>query len=201
MRIVWNVLWIGFLISLWNSLNSSEESLYFDIVLHNKKVIGSLKATKSVINAETYYHSFTDIKTRILKEVHVNYKYDVTFENTLLKEADVMITVNKKPHAYTNTKWQNSHYRVAKNKGEEKNVDESIFYTTIQLYFKEPIHISHCYSEQDGSFNTIIPLGNHTFKKVNSKEKENIYYYRKGLLKKATIDGGVIKFDIIAREQ
>ncbi len=200
MRIIWNVLLIGFLTSSWNSLNSTEESLYFDIVLHNKKVIGSLKATKSVKNAETYYHSFTEIKTHILKDVQVNYKYDVTFGNDLLKQADVAITVNNKPHANTNTIWQNSYYRVTKNKGKEKNVNESIFYATIQLYFKEPINISRCYSEQDGSFNTIIPLGNHAYKKVNSKGKENSYYYKNGLLKKASIDGGLVKFEMIARE-
>ncbi len=138
MRIVWNVLWIGFLISFWNSLNSNEESLYFDIILHNKKVIGSLKVTKSVINAETYYHSFTVIKTHIPREVQVNYKYDVTFENALLKQADVVITVNKKPHANTNTKWPNSHYRVAKNKGEEKILTNQFFMLPYNYILKNP---------------------------------------------------------------
>ena len=201
MPIVWNVLLISFLMSSWNSLNSTEESLYFDILLHNKKVIGSLNATKSAKNAETYYHSFTKIKTHILKDVQVNYKYNVTFENTLLKKADVAITVNNKPYANTNTKWQNSYYRITKNKGIEKNINISISYATIQLYFKEPINISRCYSEQDGSFNRIVPLGNHSYKKVNSKGKENIYYYKNGILEKATIDGGLVNFDMIAREQ
>jgi len=201
MKLFWNILWIGFLMSFGSSLKSSEEKLYFDIVLRNEKVIGSLKATKSVDNEATHYYSFTKIKTRIIKEIQVNYKYDVIFQNAVLKEADVAITVNEEPHANTNTTRENDYYLVATNDDDKKNINESISYTTIQLYFKEPINISRCYSEQDGSFNTIIPLGNHSYKKVNSKGRENIYNYKNGILKSATIDGGLIKFKIIARAE
>ncbi|WP_052958615.1 DUF6134 family protein [Maribacter thermophilus] len=176
----------------------NDTTLYFDIVLKDK-VIGNLKATKNSKDNKIFYQSETAIKTRVIKNIEVNYKYDVTFENKVMKKADVVIDVNNKPHANTVTNWNSSQYQVIKNGKEEEVLETSIDYTTILLYFKEPVNIDLCYSEQDGSFNTIVALGEHSYKKINAKGKENIYYYKNGVLEKASIDGGLVKFEIIAR--
>jgi len=180
-------------------LDSSNTALNFDIILHNK-VVGSLESTQIKKDSITYYKSSTNIKTRLIKDILVNYKYDVEFNDKFLKKADVHIMVNKKPHAKTLTQWTDAHYQISKNEDNEKTLKNPITFSTIQLYFNEPINISSCYSEQDGSFNTIVSMGNNTYKKVNSKGKENMYYYKNGILKKATIDGGLISFEMIARE-
>jgi hypothetical protein len=191
---------ISILIISWSTLKPSEENIYFDVV-HNTKVIGSLKATRTIKDSKIYYQSSTTIKTRIIKEIRVNYKYDVIFDAALLEKSEVHITVNEKPHAETLTEWKGTNYQIIKNDKKGKTIKDSISYSTILLYFKEPVNIDTCYSEQDGSFNTIIALGNHSYKKVNSKGKENVYYYEMGVLKKATIDGGIITFEIIARSK
>lgn len=191
---------ISLLITSWNSINSSEAIIYFDVV-HNTKVIGNLKATRTIKDSKTYYHSSTTIKTRIIKKIRVNYKYVVIFDAGLLEKSAVHITVNEKPHAETFTRWEETNYQIMKNDKEEKTIKDSISYATVQLYFKEPLDISTCYSEQDGSFNTIIAIGNHSYKKINSKGKENIYYYETGILKKIIVDGGIIKFEIIAKSK
>ncbi len=178
---------------------SADTSLYFDIVVKDK-IVGSLKATQNSKDSKTYYRSSTTIKTRIIKEIAVNYKYNVTFENEILKKADVTITVNKKPHAETHTLWKDTEYQITKNGKSEVALKETINYATISMYFEEPIEVNRCYSEQDGSFNTIIPLGNHSYKKVNAKGQENIYYYNEGVLEKTVIDGGLVQFEMIARE-
>ncbi|WP_405572572.1 DUF6134 family protein [Winogradskyella sp. Asnod2-B02-A] len=198
MQIFKTLIWISCFMLLVGSKNSTEKNLYFDVV-HNGNVIGSLNATKTFKNSMIYYQSSTTIETRIIKEVKVNYKYDVAFENNMLESSNVDITVNEKPHAKTHTLWHNSDYQVIKDGEDKETLTDSINYATIQLYFKEPKHIEKCYSEQDGSFNTIKPLGNHRYKKINSKGRENIYYYKNGVLKKATIDGGLIKFEIVAK--
>tara|TARA_R110000796_G_scaffold5517_4_gene20488 strand:+ start:715 stop:1290 length:576 start_codon:yes stop_codon:yes gene_type:complete len=183
----------------WGSTNNTlNKNLYFDVV-HNGKVIGSLNATKTLKDSITYYQSSTTIETRIIKEIRVHYKYDVAFENNMLESSKVDITVNEKPHAKTQTLRNDSDYQIIKNDEDNEILTDSINYTTVQLYFKEPKNIKKCFSEQDGSFNTIMALGNHSYKKINSKGRENIYYYNKGILKKATIDSGLIKFEIIAK--
>ena len=197
---IWNLILINFLICQWSYSDTSDQHMYFDVILHNNKVIGSLKATRTTKDSITYYHSSTIIKTRLIKDIRVNYKYDVTFNNTLLEKADVHITVNEKPHAETYTQRTSTYYQIVKNDDKKKTLKDSISYATIQLYFKEPVNVDNCYSEQDGSFNTIAALGNHSYQKINSKGKVNTYYYKNGALKKATIDGGLIKFEIIAKE-
>lgn len=195
---IWHLIFLNIMVGGMTIPSFADTSLYFDIVVKDK-IVGSLKATQSSKDSKTYYHSSTTIKTRIIKDIAVNYKYDVTFENEILKKAGVNITINKKPHANTLTQWEDTHYQIAKNGKNEVAMKDSIDFTTILLYFEEPINIARCYSEQDGSFNTIVSLGNHSYKKINSKGKENIYHYKSGALEKANIDGGLVKFEIVAR--
>ena len=193
---IWNLILINFFVFSLNPLSISDKTLHFDIV-HKSDIVGDLIASKRVVNSKTYYESSTTIKTKIIREFSINYTYNVLFNDENLEKADVHITVNDKPHAETLTKWNDTNYQVVKDNTVENPITETITYATIQLYFKEPKNISSCYSEQDASFNTIVSMGDHIYKKVNSKGNENLYYYEKGTLKKATIDGGLIKFEII----
>ncbi|MBU2939758.1 hypothetical protein KO494_09430 [Lacinutrix sp. C3R15] len=178
--------------------NTNTSHLKFDIVLKDK-IIGQLETTKRIKDSKIHYHSATNITTRIITEINVNYNYNVVFNNNNLKKADVHITVNNKPHAETNTEWLQNQYIITQNNKKEKSIKDPIHYSTILMYFQEPENISYCFSEEDGSINTIVPLGNHTYKKINAKGKENIYYYKNGKLIKAEIDGGLVSFQIITQ--
>lgn len=197
--IVFTLLFIGPVGFFNKDVEPIKNTFYFDII-HKDNVIGSLKASKTIKESKVHYQSVTTINTRVIKEIDVNYLYNVTYENNKLKRANVLIDVNDKPYADILTNWEIDYYQVSKNDKNELVVEEDIKYATILLYFDEPINIKRCYSEQDGSFNTIIPLGNHSYKKINAKNNENIYHYKNGFLEKAEINGGVIKFDIVAQK-
>lgn len=188
-----------FLTGFSGNLSSFDTTLYFDII-HNDKIIGNLKATQTNKNYKTHYHSSTTIRTKIIKDIKVNYKYDVTFEDEILKKADVDISLNDRPHAETHTKWKDAEYHISKNGKKEAALNDSIAYATILLFFEEPVNVDRCYSEQNGSFNSIVALGNHSYKKINSKGRENTYYYKRGVLQSAVIDGGMVHFQMIAKE-
>lgn len=179
--------------------NDSVTVLNFDIV-RNERVIGSLEANRTVSGTNTYYKSFTEINTGFIVRIKVDHKYDVVFNGGQLRQADVRITVNDKLHAKTITKWKNSSYLIAENTVEVTTFTDLINHATILLYFEEPISISSSYSEQEASFNSIVPLGNHTYKKTNTMGRENIYHYEKGVLKKIEVDGGLISFEMIAHD-
>ena len=193
------LLLVGLIVCTATNPIAPNTSKYFDIVLKDK-IVGTLKVSQNTKDSTIYYHSSTVIKTRLIKDIEVDYKYDVTFNDMVLKKANVQITVNDKPHSKTTTLWKNGYYQITKNSNEENTLTEPIDYTTILLYFQEPVDIDRCYSEQDGSVNHIVALGNHTYKKINSQGKENTYYFNNGILKKAVIDGGIVSFDMIARE-
>ncbi|MBU2996776.1 hypothetical protein KO500_10035 [Cellulophaga baltica] len=170
----------------------------YDIIYKNKN-IGSLKATYSTKGDKTIYHTSSTIGIKIIKQIDVNYTYEVSMENNLLKKANVDILVNGKQHAKTNTHWQENKYLITKNNKVQDPINTTIKYSTILLYFIEPMNITKCYSEQDGSFNSITSLGNHTYKKTNSKGKENNYTYKNGILESAIVDGGIIEFEMKLR--
>ena len=195
-----NLVLIVCFIALGSDLYTSEEKILFDVI-RNEKVIGSLKATKIIKDSKTYYKSSTSINAKIIKEIRVNYKYDVIFDSESLEQSNVNITVNEKSHAKTITEWDDTNYQVIKNGKNEATITNVISYATVQLYFEEPKNITTCYSEQNGDFNTIIAMGNHIYKKVNASNNENLYYYKNGLLTKATIDGGLIQFEIIQKSK
>ncbi|RBP34175.1 hypothetical protein DFR65_10158 [Oceanihabitans sediminis] len=177
---------------------TNQTLLNFDIILKGK-IVGQLQASKSFKDSKMHYQSKTDISTRFIKEIHVNYKYHVVFSNNKLQESDVNVVVNNKPHAETKIEREQNHYLVKQEKKEARVFKEAINYSTILLYFEEPKNIKHCFSEEEGKMNTIVPLGNHTYKKVNARGNESIYYYENGKLIKAEIDGGLIKFQIQAK--
>lgn len=183
-------------ISFNSSAQNTQESIIFNII-HKNKVIGSLKAEKIVKDSCTNYKSITHINTRIIKKIQVIHEYEVTFKNQQLTKAKVNISVNNKQQAKTVTSWEQNTYQVFKNEKYQKSISQSITYATIQLYFEEPKNVSNCYSEQNGDNNSIIDMGNHVYKKINTKNNENQYYYENGQLTKATIDGGLINFEIV----
>ncbi|TVZ10381.1 hypothetical protein JM80_2919 [Cellulophaga sp. RHA_52] len=187
-----NILLLVFLGGLIAKNNTVNTVLHFDI-LHKNKVVGNLQATKTIEDGLTTYHSFTHIQAKILTTINVKYTYNVVFNNKELNKADVSIMLNNKVYAETSTERSNKEYKITKNK-KVSTFKEPITFTTVQLYFTEPLHITTCYSEQDAAMNTLIYLGNHKYKKVNAKDNENIYTYKNGVLYEASIDGGLINF-------
>ncbi len=172
------------------------ETLSYDVVYKNKTV-GSLKATKQIKGSETVYKTSSTIELKIIKTFDIFYKFDVTVEDEVLEKAYVDILVNDKQHAKTSTEWHNNEYQITKDDKAVEAIKRNINYSTIFLYFDEPVNINSCYSEQDGTFNTIVSLGNNTYKKINAKGRENIYYYKNGALDKIVIDAGIIEFEIV----
>ena len=187
-----NIVLLVFLGTLIAKNNTVETVLHFNI-LHKNKIVGSLVTTKTIDDNIINYHSFTHIQTKIITTINVKYTYNVAFKNKELNKADVSIMLNNKVYAETNTERNNKEYKITKNK-KISTFNEPITFTTVQLYFTEPLHITTCYSEQDAVMNTLVYLGNHKYKKVNAKGNENIYTYKNGVLYEASIDGGLINF-------
>ncbi|WKB80659.1 hypothetical protein QYR09_12980 [Cellulophaga lytica] len=187
-----NIVLLVFLGTLIAKNNTVKTVLHFNI-LHKNKIVGSLVTTKTIDDNVINYHSFTHIQTKIITTINVKYTYNVAFKNKELNKADVSIMLNNKVYAETNTERNNKEYKITKNK-KISTFNEPITFTTVQLYFTEPLHITTCYSEQDAVMNTLVYLGNHKYKKVNAKGNENIYTYKNGILYEASIDGGLINF-------
>lgn len=187
-----------FLFCFFTSSSPEEEELLFDIYL-KEKLIGTLRATHKTAGSEQIYFSKTIVNKKIIiKKVKVDYEYLVSFKDNYLSESNVNVFINEKPYAKTSTKWSGDQYEVLKNEKRKSILKDKFMYSTILLFFKEPKAIKECYSEMDGSINKIVSLGNHKYKKINAKGKENLYLYKEGKLTQAFING-IINFEIRAQ--
>jgi hypothetical protein len=176
-----------------------EKKLSFDMIWRGKSV-GTLYATQKTTDSKIYYHSSTNIQIKFIKTFDINYEYDVLFDNSILQSANVDINYNGNQHAQTQTKRKNNEYQVIKDEKLETTFTETVRYSTISMYFEEPVNIGRCYSEQEGDFNTIVHLGNHKYKKTNTSGRESFFFYKNGRLEKAIIDGGIVSFEMILKE-
>jgi len=174
-----------------------ETVLYFDIVAFNR-VVGKLTTIKSVEGSGIFYKSTTAVNIRIIKNINVVFDFEVSFSKDEMQCADIKASVNDDVYADTHTERVENNYRVYKNGERQDDVMGPIYFSAIRLYFEEPVDKKRCYAEQQGSFNTIEPMGNHSYKMTNVKGMENLYYYESGQLKRGVIDAGLIDFEIVA---
>ena len=82
-------------------------------------------------------------------------RYNVNY-STKNQSSDVDIFVNDKPPAQTYTRKQDSLFIISRDNKRPQIYKEPINYTTIQLFFEEPIGLTSCYSEEDGSINKLV---------------------------------------------
>ncbi|WP_437397725.1 DUF6134 family protein [Flagellimonas lutimaris] len=188
---------IFFFLSVFGHQPADHKTLYFDIYFKDDSV-GTLRATLDPKGSKVQYTSITSVSIKIIKQLKVDYEYLVTFEDGYLSESNVDVLINEKTHTEAFTKWTGNQYKFVKDRKNEAIMEEKVPYSTILLFFSEPNNVEQCYSEMDGSINTIVPLGDHRYKKINSKGKENIYQYHNGTLTEATIDG-IVDFKIVKR--
>jgi hypothetical protein len=172
--------------------------LDFDIYV-KEDIVGNLRATKDTVAGKTRYTSATSVTIKFIKELKIDYDYQVTYENGWLSRSEVDVLVNERPHKQALIFWTGSGYEVIQNSKHKTSLEDRIANSTILLFFEEPTDIEHLFSEMDGSMNTIVPIGDHRYKKVNAKGRENIYQYADGKLVEADISGQ-IDFKIIAKE-
>ncbi|ETN96115.1 DUF6134 family protein [Zhouia amylolytica] len=173
----------------------TEEKVSFE-VLHRDKSIGVLEAVKETYHKEVVYNNHTSIDTRIITKIEVNYGYNVTYDNNGLVEASAQIKFNGKERTNAHTERKGKNYLFFKDNNEPEKLDQEIDYSTVKLIFEEPKNVNRVYAEEHGEFHSIKRIASNTYLKTSPDGKENTYYYKNGILEKAEIDGGVIKFVI-----
>ena len=84
------------------NLTAQKETLYFNII-HNDKVIGTLKAIKETKDERTIYTDETIITTHIFTKIEVKYNYEAVYYNNGLTESNVVIMLNGHQKTKTTT--------------------------------------------------------------------------------------------------
>ncbi|MCL6217374.1 DUF6134 family protein [Zunongwangia pacifica] len=190
-----SIVFIAFLVMQYNAV-AQDKSFSFEVI-HKENKIGTLEAIKKISGDITEYQTETNIETRILAKIEVNYNFQVVFNGHHLKNTEAEIFLNGKNRTSTKTISTNGGtYKFYDSGKLEKTINSPISYTCIQLMFEEPIGFKKAYSEETGEFQTLRKIGSHSYAKENEKGRESIYYYKNGILQTAKIDAGIIEFEL-----
>lgn len=176
---------------------AQEEKRVFKII-HKGNNIGNLYAKKEQLGDKVIYSNRTEIDTRIITKIEVDYNYKVVYKNETLAHAYVLIFFNGKEKTNTYTDQNKEGYNFYEDDELQQTISEKIKYSTVNLMFEEPVNINRVYAEEHGNFHQIKKIGPHCYEKINSKGKSSTYTYKDGFLTQAEIDAGLINFKIIA---
>lgn len=191
-----NFLWLLFFLP---SPAVPVEKLHFDIV-RKDKTIGELIAIKTTEEGLINYKSYTRINAHILKKIAVLFQFEVTMKQDQLNSSNAIIEVNGKTRDHTEVTWTGDEYHIQTKGKREKWLSDPIIYPAILLLFEEPIDVETSFFEETANFHSLYPMGNHSYKKINAKGKENWYYYENGKLQRAEVDAGIVRFEMILRD-
>jgi hypothetical protein len=176
----------------------AQEEKYVYKIIHKGKEIGTLYAKKEQLGDKIIYSNRTEIDTRIITKIEVDYNYKVVYKNNLLSHAYVLILFNGKEKTNTYTDRSNNQYIYYEDDDVKNIISKKITYSTVNLMFEEPLGINEVYAEEHGEFHAMECIAPNTYKKTINRSKSSVYKYKNGKLLEAEVDAGLITFQIIA---
>ena len=181
---------------LFGILAKAQQKLHYKIT-SNDMEIGNLTISKTKNNANTIYDVTSDSHFKLFITIDLSYKLNAVYQNNELIFSSVTTYVNGKQHNTATTEKKEDHLYILKNNGHETRSYQSITYSGVLLYFKEPINIKEVYSEFYTAFNPIQKIGTHKYQLTNSENgNTSEYYYLNGILQKASIHHTLMTFHL-----
>ena len=188
-------------LTLFLLINDSKPVEEFKLdILHNGTSVGVVKASKTINGEETTYLNLTNIKMRIIGEIEVSYRTQVTFKNGELESSKANMTLNGNPYSESITKRVGNTYQFYKDGKLKSTINGTIKYSSALLIYGEPKGFIAAYSEETGSFHTIEKSRENVYEKVNSRGRKTIYHYQNQALKSLNMDVGIVEFEMIPKD-
>ncbi len=152
----------------------------YDVILLNKK-IGDVTLTKETNTHGDRYkmRSRSQAKMMFIKKTS-SIDYDVLFEGGTLVES-FYSSRNEDYSTVTKVRKEDEEYKVISN-DKTFSVKENIDFSSIMLYFKEPVGISRIFVERIGNFVPLKKLAEGEYIYVQPDDTTSIFRYREGKL-------------------
>jgi len=178
------------------NLTAQKETHLFNII-HNDKVIGTLKAVKETTEEGIIYTDHTIISTHIFTKIEVKYSFEAIYSDNEMTKSNVVIMLNGHQRTKTITEREKNVYTFYKDDSKENEIDKIIKYSSIMLLFNEPENISKVYAEDHGAFHDLKKIKDNEYLKVTPDGKKNKYIYENDSLIKAEIHAGMVNFEMV----
>ncbi len=140
-------------------------------------------------NTETY-KVVSEVNFKVLWN-HYNRKTDnlAIFENGILQKSHSGVYMDHELEDSASMVLNNDKYSCYRYPDKTSTFSDSLLqFTSVQLYYKEPIGFDKIYSERFLDYCRVEKLGNHKYKIHLPNGKQNIYTYVDGILTEVFVD-------------
>jgi Iap family predicted aminopeptidase len=152
----------------------------FDVLI-GERIMGKLKAYHPAVKGSGTH-------TKVIAEVDVplfgrTIEVYNEFEDNKLVSAKARKVVDSEVKEEVITSWSDEGYAVVYNQSGKKRSSvfhNDIVFTTLMLYYKEPVNIHKVYSERFGQMASVVKVGNSRYELRLPDGKKTLYTYKNG---------------------
>lgn len=177
------------MISLTLGSTLSAQNLQYEVILMNKK-IGDMSVTKTNSEHGDRYILNSESMAKVLfikQSSKVN--FDVLYNSGGLVKS-LYISEKKDDNITTKVHKEDLLYKVNSN-NTLSNFKENIAFSSILLYFKEPVGVSRIFIERLGAFLPLKKTGTGQYEYLQPDGTTSIYRYKAGVLHEIELKRGI----------
>ena len=165
------------------------QNLKYEVILMNKK-IGDLSVSKTHSDgAERYILNSESMAKVLFIKQSSKINFDVSYNSGTLTKS-LYTSVKDDDNIITKVHKEDNLYKVNSNNA-LSNFKEGVAFSSIMLYFKEPVGVSRIFIERIGGFLPITKTGANQYEYTLADGTKNTYKYKLGVLHEIEIKRGV----------
>jgi len=178
------------------SLSIHGQQVEFTINIGSKE-IGEITANKELIQNREVYKVVSDATFRIIWKYHRTSEMTVIYINDTLESSVSINKMNDDVKAMSKF-WKDDNGYKCHHQGKIEMEENPVLFSTVKLYFQEPVNVDSVYSETFLEMSYLEDLGDHQYKLFLPGNRKNTYRYDNGILQEVKVDR---TFDILFKKK
>ena len=167
-------------LTLGNLLSAQENRMQY-VIKRNGSEIGNMSLVRKNIGEKTLYTLQTEIRTRFIFLITASGLEEAEFDKGILVSSRLYRKMNGSEKVNKRMTLSGANYVVSKGKKSEVLGNDPIRFTMLNLYDREPVNVSHVYSDNFQQLLKILQVGQHHYKIKFPDGNYSEYYYRGGI--------------------
>jgi len=178
------------------SLSIHGQQVEFTINIGSKE-IGEITANKELIQNREVYKVVSDATFRIIWKYHRTSEMTVIYINDTLESSVSINKMNDDVKALSKF-WKDDNGYKCHHQDKIEMEENPVLFSTVKLYFQEPVNVDSVYSETFLEMSYLEDLGDHQYKLFLPGNRKNTYRYDNGILQEVKVDR---TFDILFKKK
>lgn len=155
------------------------QSQHFNLMFAGSK-IGNFIITKENTDGAVIYSAKSTVKVKIIRSLLFEYTLNCIFRKGVLYSSKMELLQNGEIKEYTYVEWTGNSYQVSKSDASYV-INDSIFYSAVQMYFQEPKNSMTLLSEKEGALVNVEQLSPHNYMLLANENKRGVAYSYAGI--------------------